>query len=128
MTAIKSVLGKSVFGRCPWCRVILGLLLAMVSSVHAYRSTTLSVDADAAAYAGLGVVYGILTVMVALGERWAYSAALVFPFIALALGDIRSFAHYGTPMDAVDPFVDLLVVPVAAYVLRSTARGGSREN
>lgn len=118
---------KRVLSACPRCRLLLGLLLAAAAFVHLAQVDDLPVATDGAAYVGLGVVYGILTVMVAFGERWAYSAALVFPFIALALGDIRSFAHHGTPMDAVDPFVDLLVVPVAAYVLRSTARGGSRK-
>ena len=60
--------------------------------------------------------------MVLLGERWGYLAAAVFPLIGQLLGDYQSFRYYGNPIDAMDPVVDLLVVPVAVYVIRAPAR------
>jgi hypothetical protein len=109
------------------CRVVLGVLLTLVAFVHLTQVGTLPA-ADAAADAGLGLAYGILALMVFLGEGWACSASVVFPLIALALGDARSFAHHSNPMDAIDPFIDVLVIPVAAYVLRSRARADSNIN
>lgn len=117
---------KRVLRARPRCRMVLGVLLTLVAFVHLSQIGTLHVDSDAAAYAGLGVAYGILALMVVLDEGWACFASMVFPLIALALGDARSFAHHSNPIDAIDPFIDLLVIPVAAYVLRSNARGNRK--
>lgn len=106
----------------PRSRFLLGALLAVTAFVHLARIATAPCAADGAACAGLGIVYAVLVLMVLLGERWGYLAAAVFPLIGQLLGDYQSFRYYSNPIEAMDPLIDLLVVPVAVYVIRATAR------
>ncbi len=112
--------GTRVLSGHPRSRFLLGGLLAMAAAVHFARIGSLP-RVDAAACAGLGIVYAVLVFVVVLGERWGYLAAAVFPLIAQLLGDFQSFAAVGDPIAASDPVVDLVIVPVAVFVLRATA-------
>lgn len=115
MTAVKRALAGH-----PPSRLLLAGLLAVAAFVHLARIGSLPCAADDAACAGLGVVYLVLVGMVLLGERWGNLAAAIFPLIGVVLlGDYRSFAYYGNPIDAMDPVVELLVVPVAVFVIRA---------
>ncbi|CAM3290453.1 hypothetical protein [Tsukamurella hominis] len=106
----------------PLSRFLLGALLAVAAAVHLIRIGMLPCPEGSASCAGLGIAYAVLLGMVVLGERWGYLAAAIFPLIAQLLGDYRSFAYYGNPIDAMDPVVDLLVVPIALCVIRSTGK------
>ncbi|WP_336672061.1 hypothetical protein [Tsukamurella sp. USMM236] len=118
MTVVKRALSGH-----PPSRLLLAGLLAVAAFVYLARIGSLPCAADDASCAGLGIVYLVLLGMVLLGERWGYLAAAIFPLIGLILlGDYRSFAYYGNPIDAMDPVVDLLVVPVAVFVIRATVR------
>ncbi|CAM3878660.1 hypothetical protein ACXYTP_21965 [Tsukamurella ocularis] len=109
-------------GGHPRSRFLLGVFLAVTAFVHLARIGSIpGAEADASC-AGLAIVYTVLVIVVLLGERWGYLAAAAFPLIGLLLGDYRSFAYFDDPIDAMDPVVELLVVPIAVYVLRSTAR------
>ncbi|TWS18009.1 hypothetical protein FK529_17540 [Tsukamurella asaccharolytica] len=120
MTTVASVLSGP-----PRARHLVGALLTLSALVHVARIGSLP-PAAAAASAGLAVVYPILALAVILGERWAYLGAAIVPLIGQLLGDYQAFMYYSNPIDAMDPVVDLLVVPVAIFVLWRTATGARR--
>lgn len=109
-------------GGCVPSRCVLCGLLMFAAFVHLARLRGFPDAADAAAHAGSAAAYAVIAAMVLLGERWAYLAAALLPAIGQLLGDYRSFAVYGNPIEALDPIVDLLIVPVALYVLWAVGR------
>ncbi|BDD84857.1 hypothetical protein TPB0596_46200 [Tsukamurella pulmonis] len=102
-------------------RTVLGVLLATAVVVHLARALAIPMSSYKTTCIGLALAYGVILLMVLVGERWGYTAAAVFPLTAVVLGDYCGAIRAGS-LNTVDVVVDLAIVPAAIMMLRAHPR------